>query len=74
MIILSCKELLKQLNSTYEYMSKKEVWEDFKFQYRLELSTEKTESRFYLHIPKFKDKLALQTTKNLEDLVAAIEF
>ena len=55
-------------------MSKKDIWEDFKFQYKLELSTEKTESRFYLHIPKLKDKNIIQTTKNLEDLIAAVEF
>lgn len=29
-------------NERYKYADRKEVWEDFKFQYRLELVTEKT--------------------------------
>lgn len=53
-------------------MSKKEIWEDFKFQYKLELSTEKTENRFYLHIPRLKDRSTIQSTKNIEDLIAAV--
>jgi hypothetical protein len=27
-----------------------------------------------LQIPKLKDKTILQTTKNIEDLIAAVEF
>lgn len=73
-IINRCRQILIQVNECYEYTSKKEIWQDFKFQLKLQLSTQKTESRFYLPIPKYKEKTILQTTKNLQDLVIAVEF
>jgi hypothetical protein len=35
MVVSSCRELMEKINGRYEYMGKKEVWEDFRFQYRL---------------------------------------
>lgn len=35
MVVSSCRELLDRINARFEYMGKKELWEDFRFQYRL---------------------------------------
>ena len=44
------------INKKYDYMKKKDLWSSFKFQYCLEYSTEKTESKLYAYVPRYFDK------------------
>lgn len=65
------EKLKNYIENKYSYLEMKENWNNLKFQKLLEISTEKVESKYFVHLPKYREKKSATYTakKEAENLI-----